>query len=104
MTRFEARWKLAHRLSNTAAGHGRSDWLGYWVEFVQKARFKKLACLGHIKQNDLTYLGEKHCYRVSYKEPIEFTVSSQPQVKNANYTKVVNLNDKKLIESFEPEN
>jgi len=29
----------------------------YWVEFVQKARFKKLACLCHIKQNDLTYLG-----------------------------------------------
>ncbi len=39
------------------ADHGRSDWLGYWVEFVQKARFKKLACLCHIKQNDLTYLG-----------------------------------------------
>jgi len=36
---------------------GRSDWLGYWVEFVQKARFKKLACLCHIKQNELTYLG-----------------------------------------------
>ncbi len=40
------------------ADHGRSDWLGYWVEFVQKARFKKLACLCHIKQNDLTYLGQ----------------------------------------------
>jgi len=39
------------------ADHGRSDWLGYWVEFVQKARCKKLACLCHIKQNDLTYLG-----------------------------------------------
>jgi len=39
------------------ADHGRSDWLGYWVEFVQKASFKKLACLCHIKQNDLTYLG-----------------------------------------------
>jgi len=37
--------------------YGRSDWLGYWDEFVQKARFKKLACLCHIKQNDLTYLG-----------------------------------------------
>ncbi len=33
------------------------DWLGYWDEFVQKARFKKLACLCHIKQNNLTYLG-----------------------------------------------
>jgi hypothetical protein len=41
----------------TKKPHGRSDWLGYWVEFVQKARFKKLACLCHIKQNDLTYLG-----------------------------------------------
>ncbi len=42
---------------NETADHGRSDWLGYWVEFVQKARFKKLAYLCHIKQNDLTYLG-----------------------------------------------
>ncbi len=41
----------------SSADHGRSDWLGYWVEFVQKAHFKKLACLCHIKQNDLTYLG-----------------------------------------------
>jgi len=40
-----------------AADHGRVDWLGYWDEFVQKARFKKLACLCHIKQNNLTYLG-----------------------------------------------
>jgi len=32
----------------SSADHGRSDWLGYWVEFVQKARFKKLACLCHI--------------------------------------------------------
>jgi len=32
------------------ADHGRSDWLGYWVQFVQKARFKKLAFLCHIKQ------------------------------------------------------
>jgi len=33
------------------------DWLGYWDEFVQKARFKKLVCLCHRKQNNLTYLG-----------------------------------------------
>ncbi len=39
------------------ADHGRVDWLGYWDEFVQKARFIKLACLCHIKQNNLTYLG-----------------------------------------------
>jgi len=37
--------------------HGRADWLGYWDEFVEIARFKKLACLCHIKQNNLTYLG-----------------------------------------------
>jgi hypothetical protein len=35
----------------------RADWLGYWDKFVQIARFKKLVCLCHIKQNDLTYLG-----------------------------------------------
>jgi hypothetical protein len=40
------------------ADHGRADWLGYWDKFVQKARFKKLACLCHIKQNNLTYLGQ----------------------------------------------
>jgi len=39
------------------ADHGRADWLGYWDEFVQKARLKKLACLCHIKQNNLTNLG-----------------------------------------------
>ncbi len=39
------------------ADHGRADWLGYWDEFVQKACFIKLACLCHIKQNNLTYLG-----------------------------------------------
>ncbi len=33
------------------------DWLGYWDEFVQKARFKKLVCLHHINQSNLTYLG-----------------------------------------------
>jgi len=51
--RRRKRWEL-HR---AAADHGRSDWLGYWVEFVQKAHFKKLACLCVVKQNDLTYLG-----------------------------------------------
>jgi hypothetical protein len=40
-----------------AADHGRADWLGHWDEFVQKARFIKLDCLCHSKQNDLTYLG-----------------------------------------------
>jgi len=40
------------------ADHGRLDWLGCWDEFVQKARFKKLVCLHHIKQNNLTYLGQ----------------------------------------------
>jgi len=39
------------------ADHRRADWLCYWDEFVQKARLKKLACLCHIKQNNLTYLG-----------------------------------------------
>jgi len=29
--------------------NGRGDWLGCWVEFVQKARFKKLVCLCHTK-------------------------------------------------------
>jgi len=43
--------------SDSNADHGRADWLGYWDEFVQKACFKKLACLCHIKQNNLTYLG-----------------------------------------------
>jgi len=38
------------------ADHGRADWLGCWDEFVQKARFKKLVCLHHIKQN---YLNQK---------------------------------------------
>ena len=49
------------------ADHGRSDWLGYWVKFVQKACFKKLACLCHIKQNDLTYMGRfcRPCLSVS---------------------------------------
>ncbi len=37
--------------------HGRPDWLGYWDKFVQKARFKKLVCLHHIKQNNPTFLG-----------------------------------------------
>jgi len=37
--------------------HGRGDWLGCWVKFVQKASFKKLVCLRHIKKNNLTYLG-----------------------------------------------
>ena len=37
--------------------HVRADWLGCWDEFVQKACFKKLVCLRHIKQNNVTYLG-----------------------------------------------
>jgi hypothetical protein len=37
--------------------HGRVDWLGCLDEFVQKANFKELVCLHHIKQNNLTYLG-----------------------------------------------
>ncbi len=49
--------KTTHKNVGEIADHGRSDWLGYWDEFVQKARYKKLACLCHIKQNDLTYLG-----------------------------------------------
>ncbi len=43
--------------ANPVADHGGADWLGYWDEFVQKARFKKFACLRHIQQNNLTYLG-----------------------------------------------
>jgi len=39
------------------ADHRRPDWLGCWDKFVQKACFKKLVCLHHIKQNNLTYLG-----------------------------------------------
>ena len=35
------------------ADHGRADWLGYWDEFVQIARFKNWFV---IKQNDLIYL------------------------------------------------
>jgi len=50
------RWEEIN-VDSSVADHGRSDWLGYWVEFVQKSRFKKLACLCHIRQNDLTYLG-----------------------------------------------
>jgi len=46
---------LVASADSSLADHGRSDWLGYWVEFVQKARLKKLACLCHIKQNDLVY-------------------------------------------------
>jgi len=59
-----------------SADHGRSDWLGYWVEFVQKARFKKLACLCHIKQNDITYLGRvcTPCLSVSVIIPV-FTLT-----------------------------
>jgi len=62
MVSIEFTMKLGHsELYRTIVGftadHGRSDWLGYWIEFVQKARFKKLACLCHIKQNNLTYLG-----------------------------------------------
>jgi hypothetical protein len=37
--------------------HRRADWLGFWDKLVQKAHFKKLVCLHHIKQNNLTYLG-----------------------------------------------
>ncbi len=44
-------------LLTLAANHWRVDLLGCWDEFVQKARFKKLVCLCHIKQNNLTYLG-----------------------------------------------
>jgi len=44
--------------------HGRADWLGCWDEFVQKAYLKKLVCLHHIKQNNLTYLG-RVCLSVS---------------------------------------
>ncbi len=35
----------------------RGDRLGCWDEFVQKARFKKLVCLLHVKLDNLTYLG-----------------------------------------------
>jgi len=40
------------------ADHGRAEWLGYWDKFVKKASFKNLASLCHIKQNNLTYLGQ----------------------------------------------
>jgi len=50
-------WTNIDKNSETA-DHGRADWLGYWDEFVQKAQFKKLVCLHHIKQNNLTYLGQ----------------------------------------------
>ena len=39
------------------ADPGRAGRFVYWDDFVQIARFKKLACLCHIKQNDLTYMG-----------------------------------------------
>jgi len=45
---------LRHKAQTTGE---RTDCLGYWDEFVQKACFKKLVCLCHSKQNDLTYLG-----------------------------------------------
>jgi len=47
--------------------HGRVDCLDCWDGFVQKARFKKLVCLHHIKQNNLAYLGRvcKHCLSMS---------------------------------------
>ncbi len=48
---------IALDVITATADHGRADWLGYWDEFVQKARFKKLVCLCHIKQNNLAYLG-----------------------------------------------
>jgi len=41
-----------------SADHWRADRLGYWDEFAQKACFKKLVCLHHIRQNNLTYLGQ----------------------------------------------
>jgi len=53
---FEGVW-LDYKIASYTADHGRADWLGYWDEFVQKGRFKKLVCLCHIKQNNLTYLG-----------------------------------------------
>jgi len=44
------------------ADHGRADWLGCWDEFVQKARFKKLVCLHHIKQNYLIIWDVFECF------------------------------------------
>jgi len=54
---FTLRAATEHFCFSMAADHGRADWLAYWDEFVQKARFIKLACLCHIKQNNLNYLG-----------------------------------------------
>jgi len=34
--------KWAIQVVSGTTDHGRADWLGYWDEFVQKARLKKL--------------------------------------------------------------
>ncbi len=37
-------------IDSLVADHERADWLGCWDELVQKAHFKILVCLRHIKQ------------------------------------------------------
>ncbi len=80
---------LHRHLVSLVADHGRADWLGCWDEFVQKARFKKLVCLHHIKQNNLTYLGQvcMPCLSVSTRiyglvkgVPFSNNGSAKPQV------------------------